>query len=154
MVNLKNKAIYTVFLLCISHGSLMAQSEVDQVKQVIWHYKLALEALDVSNTNHLFTSNSKIYETGKSEGSFSNYIEHHIGPELSHFKSFEFTNYTIDVTVAEGIAYSTETYNYTIELVNEERTIVRQGVSTSVLIKEDDKWRIHISHNSSRPIRN
>ena len=58
------------------------------------------------------------------------------------------------MTVAEGIAYSTETYNYTIELVNEERTIVRQGVSTSVLIKEDDKWRIHISHNSSRPIRN
>ena len=150
----KYKILCAISLFWLSQSIVMAQSDVDQVKQVIWHYKLALESLDVSETHNLFTTNSKIYESGKSEGTYSNYIKHHIGPELSHFNSFEFTNYTIDVSVVNDIAYSTETYNYIIELAEDNQKIIRQGVSTSVLVRENNKWRIHISHNSSRPVRN
>ncbi len=46
-------------------------------------------------------------------------------------------------------AFTSETYKYKI-LVKEDSTIaLRDGVATSVLKKENDQWKIVVSHNSS-----
>ncbi len=92
------------------------------------HYK----ALTTEGTFELFTEDSKVFESGGVEGSYAHYIEHHLGPELGHFKSFTFSDYEIDIQVDGTYAFTTETYIYTIVLKpNEEgesRTIAKKGV--------------------------
>ncbi len=128
-------------------------AEEAAVKKVLWAYKSALERLDVSGTDSLFASDSEIIETGKVEGTYADYLDHHIGPELGHFKSFTFENYQVRVQVAGEYAFTTETYNYVIVLQQDERVIERQGVATSVLHKQNGSWKILKAHNSSRPVK-
>ena len=122
-------------------------------------YKTALQNLTTEGTFELFTDDAKVFEQGKVEGTYKDYIEHHLGPELGHFKMFNFSNYKIDVTVVLPYAFSTETYNYTIVLKadksknTEERTIESIGVATSVLEKIDNQWKIINSHSSFKKIK-
>ncbi|MCF6353275.1 MAG: nuclear transport factor 2 family protein [Cyclobacteriaceae bacterium] len=133
--------------------NLDQKDEIDNVKSVLRGYKTALENLNVDDTEKYFTSNSEILETGKVEGSYQDYIAHHIGPELSHFKSFTYNNYKVNVIVDGDYAFGTETYVYVIVLKEGERVIEKQGAATSVLHKEEGIWKIMKSHNSSRAVK-
>lgn len=119
------------------------------VRAVLWQYHAAIERLDATGTEQLFAPDSTIYETGGVEGTYTNYLAHHLGPELHEFKSFKFSDYKADVRFEGQVALTTETYKYRIE--TRDGTIVeRQGVSTSVLKKIDGLWKILSSHNSGR----
>ena len=126
----------------------------EAVLSVMKAYKDALQNLTTENTFNLFTEDSKVFESGGVEGTYEHYIEHHLGPELEHFKSFTFSDYEIDVQVDGAYAFTTETYVYTIVLKpNEEgesRTIAKKGVATSILKKIEGKWKIIKTHSSSR----
>ena len=89
----------------------------------------------------LFSEESQIFENGKAEGSFVQYMEHHLGPELAHIKSFTFTQPTISMTELGNTALAIETYDYVIVL-RDDRKIERTGVATSVLVRERDSWKI------------
>jgi ketosteroid isomerase-like protein len=117
--------------------------------QTIKAYRDALVRQDASVMPALFAKDSQIFENGKSEGSFSNYLEHHLGPELGHFESFTFTNPTLTITERGDTALAIETYGYVIVL-KDGRRIERTGVATSVLIREDGAWKILRYHSSSR----
>jgi uncharacterized protein (TIGR02246 family) len=155
--------LFTLIILLFS-GSVYAQEmdhdhevmmKEDAVKKVLKAYKNALEALDVSNTQKLFTEDADIFENGKYEGSYQDYLDHHIGPELGHFKEFSFSDYNVDVQIDGNIAVAFETYNYKIVTGGEEsRTIERQAVATSVLKNTESGWKIMQNHGSSRAIRN
>jgi ketosteroid isomerase-like protein len=125
------------------------------VEKVLKDYKNALESLDVSNTQHLFSEDATIFENGKFEGSYQNYLDNHIGPELGHFKEFTFNDYEVYIRLEGEIAVSFETYTYKIILDGENPRIVeRQGTATSVLKNFDGNWKIIQNHGSSREIRN
>lgn len=125
------------------------------VEKVLKDYKNALESLDVSNTQHLFSDDATIFENGKFEGSYQDYLDNHIGPELGHFKEFTFNDYEVDIRLEGEIAVSFETYTYKIILDGENPRIVeRQGTATSVLKNFDGNWKIIQNHGSSREIRN
>jgi uncharacterized protein (TIGR02246 family) len=137
------------------HKEMMDSEEVEAVKKVLKAYKNALEALDVTGTQKLFTEDADIFENGKYEGSYQDYLDHHIGPELGHFKEFTFSDYKVDVQIDGSIAVAFETYNYKIITGGEEsRTIERQAVATSVLKKTENGWKIMQNHGSSRAVRN
>ncbi len=144
----------TLFLLLALffafEGTLFAQTEEDNIKKVLSAYKDALEKLDVKGTNVLFVSNSQIIESGKVEGTYQDYLAHHIGPELDDFTSFKFDNYKAEVTVTGDYAFAVETYNYTIILKKDSSEIKRKGVASSFLKKENGVWKIVHMHNSSR----
>ena len=125
------------------------------VEKVLKDYKNALESLDVSNTQHLFSEDATIFENGKFEGSYQDYLDNHIGPELGHFKEFTFNDYEVNIRLEGEIAVSFETYTYKIILDGENPRIVeRQGIATSVLKNFDGNWKIIQNHGSSREIRN
>jgi uncharacterized protein (TIGR02246 family) len=125
-------------------------SEEDRVRAVLTAYKNAIERLDATGTQQLFTADSAIFETGGNEGSYANYLSHHLGPELKDFKSFKFSNYTVDVhLLGPDAAHAVETYNYRIETKSGE-IAERIGVATSVLKKESGQWKIVMMHNSGR----
>ncbi|MBX9785450.1 MAG: nuclear transport factor 2 family protein [Chitinophagaceae bacterium] len=144
------KIIITVLGLCFSVMSFAQLNDADAVKSVLNQYKSAVEKLDVTGTEKFFTADSKIYESGGSEGSYAHYLEHHLGPEFKEFKSFRYSAYKAEVTVDGVYAFATETYNYTIVLAKDNSEIKRKGVATYVLKKINGEWKIMISHNSSR----
>ena len=151
MLNLTTmKKIIIALSLILSNQILFAQTDEDKVKQILSSYKNALEKLDVKGTDALFVNNSQIVESGKVEGTYQEYLGHHIGPELADFKSFAFDNYTTDVTVTGDYAFAVETYNYTIVLKKDNSEIKRRGVASSFLRKENGTWKIVHMHNSSR----
>ena len=130
--------------------ALSHTKETEAVKSVLKQYKDAVEKLDVTGTEKLFTVDSKIFESGGSEGNYAHYLEHHLGPEFKEFKSFKYNDYNVDVKVDGNYAFATETYSYVIVVAKDNAEVKRKGISTSVLKKVKGDWKIIISHNSSR----
>jgi len=124
--------------------------DIEAVKDLLKQYKTAIEKLDLTGTEKLFTSDSQIFETGGSEGTYAHYLEHHLIPEFKDFTSFKYGDYKVDVKVDGKYAFATETYTYTLVLVKDETEVKRKGVATSVLKKANREWKIMISHSSSR----
>lgn len=124
-------------------------SDEAAVRAVLSQYKSAIERLDATGTERLFTTDSAIFETGGVEGTYANYLAHHLGPELKAFKSFVFSDYKVGVQVSGPFAFATETYKYRIETKKGE-VVNRQGVATSVLKKSGSQWKIISMHNSGR----
>jgi ketosteroid isomerase-like protein len=137
-------------LLSTATATFAQNSDKEAVKAVLNNYKKAIEKLDTSGVVNLFVKDSKVFEQAKDEGTIGHYLEHHLGPELKEFKSFIFSNYKVDVTVAGEYAFSTETYIYTIILAKDAKEIKSQGVATSVLRKTKDGWKIMQTHSSFR----
>jgi len=133
-------------------------SEKEAVVLTLKKYKNALQDLTTDGTFDLFSDDSTVFEQGGVEGTYKNYIAHHLGPELGHFEKFNFSDYTIEAKVSLPYAFTTETYVYTIVLKpkdgKEARTIHKKGVATSVLKKIDGDWKIIKTHSSSRNIKN
>ncbi|MEO6407030.1 MAG: nuclear transport factor 2 family protein [Ferruginibacter sp.] len=132
------------------NGAMLTRRDVDEVKKVLREYNNSLEKLDFTGTEKLFTSDSKIFESGGSEGTYAHYKEHHMTPEFKDFSSFIFSDHKADVQVAGKYAFATETYSYNIVLAKDKTEAKRKGVATSVLKKQNGQWKIWISHNSSR----
>jgi ketosteroid isomerase-like protein len=141
-----------LFMMCLLLATVTAafaqNSDKEAVKTVLNNYKKAIEKLDTTGVVNLFVKDSKVYEQASDEGTIGHYLEHHLGPELKEFKSFNFSDYKVDVTVAGEYAFSTETYIYTIILAKDAKEIKSQGVATSVLRKTKDGWKIVQTHSS------
>jgi len=133
-----------------ARAAAIAASDEAEVKAVLKIYKSALEGLDLTGVELLFAAGNVVIESGKVEGSYADYLAHHIGPELADFKSFRFSDYAVDVWIDGDVAVATETYNYTIELKAGGPLIERRGAATSVLKRVDGRWLIFVTHNSSR----
>ncbi len=119
------------------------------VRAVLARYKSAIERLDATGTETLFTEDSAVFETGGVEGTYKEYLAHHLEPELAAFRAFAFSDYTVAVRIEGDLALATETYNYRIEPKTGE-TATRKGVATSVLTRTADGWKILVMHNSAR----
>ncbi|MEJ5962968.1 YybH family protein [Pedobacter immunditicola] len=139
-----------LFILFLSGIALAQSKDVEAVRSVLKSYKSAVEKLDTTGTMKLFTSDSKIYESGGNEGTYAHYLEHHLAPELKEFKAFTFSDYKAEVQVDGNYAFATETYDYTITVAKNNMEIKRKGIATSVLRKVNGEWKIMISHSSSR----
>ena len=98
-----------------AQGTTAVNAEEAAVRSVLTQYKTTIERLDATGTERLFTPDSAIFETGGVEGSYSNYLAKHLGPELGHFKSFKFSDYKVDVRFEGPVALATESYRYRIE---------------------------------------
>ena len=119
------------------------------IERVLADYRSAIERLDARGTERLFAADSAVFENGGVEGTYANYLAHHLGPELGHFRSFRFSDHRLDLWCDGAVAVATETYTYTIERT-EGAPIERRGVTTSVLRRTGRNWQIINMHGSSR----
>ena len=128
----------------------VSADERTAIQSLLSEYKAAIERLDARGTEELFAANSAIFETGGTEGTYANYLAHHLGPELHEFKSFKFSDYKLEVhLLGPTAAHAIETYKYRIETKSSE-IVERLGVATSVLKKDNGRWKIVLMHNSGR----
>lgn len=144
------KGLLLVMLLIASTSAFSQTNDAEAVKSILKKYNDATQKMDLSKTKELFASNSQIFESGGSEGSYEHYLEHHLGPEFEEFKSFTIADYKVEAVVEGNIAYTIETYNFTIVIAKDSKEIKRKCIATSILKKENNVWKIVISHNSSR----
>jgi uncharacterized protein (TIGR02246 family) len=143
-------ALSTVSYQAVAHDKdADSASMMGTPESTLEAYRSGIESLDDTNMPRLFTDDALVFENGKAEGSFSNYLAHHLSPELKEFESFTFNKETIDISVIGETAIASETYTYTIVL-KDGRIIERQGVATAVLVKRDESWKIAQYHSSSR----
>lgn len=124
-------------------------SDLRAVTSVLATYQAAIGRLDARGTERLFAPDSQIFESGGAEGTYAEYLAHHLTPELREFRSFSFSDYRIDIRFIGPVALATETYRFRIVPVSGE-PVERLGVVTSVLRKDAGAWRIVIMHNSAR----
>lgn len=124
-------------------------ADVAAVTAVLGQYRSAIERLDASGTEQLFAADSQIFENGGVEGSYANYLSHHLGPELRAFRSFRFSNVNVEIRFEGPVALATESYEFRIEPA-QGAPVDRRGVTTSVLRKDGNAWRIVSQHGSSR----
>jgi uncharacterized protein (TIGR02246 family) len=144
------KVFLFLVIIWIALPSFSQNKEINAVESVLKKYSNAVEKLDFAGTEDLFTKDSQIFESGGNEGTYGHYLKHHLIPEFKEFSSFKFSDYKVDVKVDGAYAFATETYNYVLVLAKDQTEVKRKGVATSVLKKIDGKWKIMISHNSSR----
>ncbi len=119
------------------------------VSEVLRQYRAAIERLDATGTERLFSQDSEVFENGGVEGTYANYLAHHLGPELTHFRSFRFGDLQVSIRFEGPVALATERYTYRIERPQGD-PIERRGVTTSVLRRDGRSWRIISMHGSSR----
>lgn len=127
-----------------------AADDTTAITAVLAAYKSALERRDLTGVDALFAEQNTVIESGKVEGSYADYVTHHIGPELGHIQRFTFEDYAVTIHLAGDVAWATETYRYTLVLPDRPEPIVRQGVATSVLERQAGTWKIRTLHSSSR----
>jgi uncharacterized protein (TIGR02246 family) len=142
--------LLTAVLFVMPASAADGDDDAVAVRAVLDIYKRALEQRDLTGVERLFAQENEVVESGKVEGSYADYRDHHIGPELGHFESFSFSDYRVTLRIEGDVALATETYRYTIRLIGKADPIERQGVATSVLKKIDGGWRIVSMHSSSR----
>jgi len=144
----------------LQHGHGEAESEQHADYQmhaapmaVLAAYRDALTQRDADAMTGLFAEASLIVENGKVEGTFGEYMEHHLGPELGAIKTFEFFDPQTEIEMLGAhVALGRETYRYQIELTDG-RVFERTGVATSVLMHEPGgSWKISRYHSSSRAL--
>ena len=131
-----------------THGDVQDALEQDAQATLV-AYRDALVARDEAAMRALFADDSMVFENGKAEGSFAQYMEHHLGPELGEITEFTFTNPTVNVRMIGHVALGHETYRYRIAL-KDGRVIERDGVATSVLTHGHSAWKIAQYHSSFR----
>ena len=148
--NFVQKGLLVLFLITSTMVFSQVNNEVVAVKSVLKKYNDAIQKMDLSNTKELFATESQIFENGSSEGNYGHYLEHHLAPEFKGFKSFTITDYKVETVVEDSIAYAVDTYNYAIVTSKDSKEFKRRCVATSVLKKDNNVWKIVISHNSSR----
>ena len=114
-------------------------------------YLAAMEASDLEAAEDLFAADSLIFETGRVEGSWSQYRGHHIGPELDAIDSFVMAHARpTERKSADGtMAFVAWPIEYMIKL-NDGRVIQSRGTVTFVLENHGHHFMIRHLHWSSR----
>ena len=146
------KHVLIIFTTLFIAFTTSAQNDREAVVKILNTYKTKIEKLDTTGVASLFLPGARVFEGGKDEGGIKGYLDHHLAPELKHFKSFTYSDYLVDVKLHGNYAYTIETYVYTIVLAKDSSEIKSRGVATSVLRKIKNGWKIEMTHGSYRKI--
>lgn len=79
---------------------------------------------------------------------WANYRDHHLRPELEHFRSFEYRPYDIEAHIAGETAWAIFRYDLKIEL--EDRSIDNVGRGTAILENRNGRWVVRHMQTASR----
>ena len=114
-------------------------------------YLSAMEDSDLDAAALLFAEDSSIFETGGVEGTWQNYRDHHIGPEIEAIDSFVISRGEPDEdkSLDGSMAFVAWPIEYRIELADD-RVIESRGTVTFVLEGHRDRYKIRHLHWSSR----
>ena len=117
-------------------------------------YLDAMESSNLDRAEELFSEASSVFESGGVEGSWQDYRQHHIGPELDQIVTFVVTRSDPESQTSEDgtMSFVAWPIEYRIELADG-RLVNSRGTVSFVLVREVGHYRIRHLHWSSRPKR-
>ena len=129
-------------------GTTLAASEPTEVATA---YLDAMENSDLDAAEKLFHAESLVFEGGKQEGSWKEYREHHLGPEIDAIEQFSVTRGEAVIGQSDdgSLAFVAIPIEYTIDLDSGDRFESR-GTVTFVLSEVNGAFKIRHLHWSSR----
>jgi hypothetical protein len=151
-------AALMLFLVGCSAGSPTAQSApsadaLGQAATLCRAYFERLQAGDLERTEALFLPQSSVFEGGKSEGTFSHYAAHHLGPELREATfAFDLAAPTLQASEDLSLVVAMWTLTYRVEL-RDGRAFRSEATVTFTLRADADSYRIEHLHWSSRRLK-
>lgn len=138
-----------ITLLIPTMGGAAALSGPTQVAE---RYFEAMQSLDLDAAGKLFSVTSSVFESGGREGSWTEYREHHIGPENDQIKSFKIIRGEPETAASRdsSMAFVAWPIEYRIDL-KDGKVVESRGTVTFMLVREGaSEYRIRHLHWSSR----
>lgn len=144
------KLVAAAILVVSCAPAVNAQGETEAIKAWLKGYDEALVAKDLDKLATFYHPDVTIFEGGGVNRGWTDYRDHHLGPELKEFQNLQFSHSNVAVRMlGSDAAYVTA--DYAIEARMKERDIDAGGLATLVLVKAaDGAWKIRHSHTSSR----
>lgn len=107
---------------------------------------------DLDAAAELVVDDSLFFESGGSEGTWSHYRHHHLGPEVAMFDAFQLSKGEPKVTASadSSVVVIALPIEYDI-LLKDQRSISSLGTTTFALVLKGDRYFIEQIHWSSRP---
>ena len=153
------RSLIVIALLLVSAPLSAAQArgsagEAAAIETWLKAYDQAFNAKDLDKLAIFYHQDVTIFEGGGINNGWTDYRDHHLGPELKELENLRFAHSNTKVHVlADGrVAYVTS--DYVIRAKIGDRDVDGGGLETLVLVRaEDGAWKIRHSHTSSRPRR-
>lgn len=147
----RNSWLLLVAVFALPAASARAEESPKTPIEIAAAYLAAMETSDLDAAEALFAADSLIFETGGVEGTWREYRDHHIGPELDAIESFVMTHAppTARKSADGTMAFVAWPIEYTINL-DDGRLIQSRGTVTFVLENHGHHFMIRHLHWSSR----
>jgi ketosteroid isomerase-like protein len=144
-------------LLClvtlVVPGPALRAGDADEISRWLESYDRAFVAKDLGKLGGFYHPEATVFEGGGVNRGWSDYRDHHLGPELAELDGLTFSHRDVSATrLGASAAYVTSEYQLEARIGG--RDVKATGLETLVLVKSDDgNWRIRHSHTSSAPRR-
>lgn len=129
-----------------------AQPNRDEPAIVAWlqAFDRAFVAKDLDALSAFYHPDVTIFEGGGVNTGWTDYRDHHIGPELKDFENLRFEHRNVHVHLL-NVTTAYVTSEYALKTRVKDRDVDTGGLETLVLVKGDDgAWKIRHSHTSAR----
>lgn len=129
-------------------GSAQDNSE-RAVRGVLIQSATAFEKNDMAAMEKLWLNDESVtvFESGHANYGWTDYRDHHLGPEMKEMKNTKYTLSDIKVKVSGNTAWATFKYGISADIGT--RHVDGRGLGTAVLEKQRGQWRIVHWHSSA-----
>lgn len=131
--------------------SFVAVSAEDSanVRMTVLNLAAAYERGDLAALEQILEPGVVVFEGGRADRGWNEYLERHLGPELIAWQERRFDIDALDLHIASGMAWVT--FEYGIQAVTERGPVSTGGLGTAVLEQRGGLWSItHLHLSSSR----
>jgi len=123
------------------------------------HVRVTIEALfaaaergDMAALDSLYVGDDlTVIEGAGIDRGWTQYRDHHLGPELEAFREFRYRPSEIEANVAGDFAWAI--FRYSLRAEYQGRELDQVGRGTAILERQGDRWVVRHSQTSSRPRR-
>ena len=149
---MKNRLALLFALSIWAVAPSLAAEDVAEIKQLLASYDEAFNAKSLDRLATHYHPDVTIFEGGGVNRGWTDYRDHHLGPEMAEFQKVSFAHTNVVVTALGADRKSAYvTSEYSLKAHMKEREIDASGLETLILLKrEDGRWQIRHSHTSSR----
>jgi ketosteroid isomerase-like protein len=123
-----------------------------QVRAIIEALFAAAERSDMAALDTLYAGDDlTVIEGAGIDRTWTQYRDHHLGPELLEFRNFRYRPSQIEAHAAGDFAWAI--FRYSLSADYRDRTLDQVGRGTAILERRADRWVVRHTQTSSRPRR-
>lgn len=112
----------------------------------------AAERHDLAALDTLYAGDSlTVVEGAGINRGWTDYRDHHLGPELKEMKNFRYRPFEIEARVSGDLAWAM--FRYALQAEAEGRVIDHIGRGTAILERRGSRWIVRHTQTTSRPRR-